>query len=200
MYMQNGEKTADHQEFDEMYRKNSAEIYKFIRYRVKDKELAKDVLQETFIVAYKKWDTVRELPNPTAWLIGVARNKIREFSRALKKIECEVALETDEHMAVEDGYDKAELDIVILKNLTEAEKRRFIWYCVCGYSISDMAKFEKISENNMSVRISRLRDKIAKNLSVNLSDGTVFDKKRKEFVRIDKKTSCTIKRDSGVEA
>lgn len=54
MHMQKEETTGDHQEFDEMYRRTQAEIYKFIRYRVTDKELAKDVLQETYYVAYKK--------------------------------------------------------------------------------------------------------------------------------------------------
>lgn len=53
MHMQKEETTGDHQEFDEMYRRTQAEIYKFIRYRVADKELAKDVLQETYYVVYK---------------------------------------------------------------------------------------------------------------------------------------------------
>ena len=39
MHMQKEETTGDHQEFDEMYRRTQAEIYKFIRYRVADKEL-----------------------------------------------------------------------------------------------------------------------------------------------------------------
>ena len=43
MHMQKEETTGDHQEFDEMYRRTQAEIYKFIRYRVADKELAKDL-------------------------------------------------------------------------------------------------------------------------------------------------------------
>lgn len=38
MHMQKEETTGDHQEFDEMYRRTQAEIYKFIRYRVADKQ------------------------------------------------------------------------------------------------------------------------------------------------------------------
>lgn len=53
MHMQKEETTGDHQEFDEMYRRTQAEIYKFIRYRVADKELAKDVLQETNMLRIK---------------------------------------------------------------------------------------------------------------------------------------------------
>lgn len=140
MHMQKEETTGDHQEFDEMYRRTQAEIYKFIRYRVADKELAKDVLQETYYVAYKKWDILCEHSNPMGWLINTAKNKIRELNNFLH-----------------------------------------------GYSISELAQLEKISENNMSVRISRLRSKIAQNIP----DESGIDKKYKKSVRIDKKESCT---------
>lgn len=50
-----------------------------------------------------------------------------------------------------------------------------------------MAKLENISENNMSVRLSRLRGKIAKCLY----DGKIFDKKQKKSVRNDKKETKT---------
>ena len=187
MHMQKEETTVDHQQFDELYRKTYAEVYKFIRYRVTDRELAQDVLQETFYVAYKKWDKVKELSNPIGWLINTAKNKIRELNKTLKKLECEVALETDEYTVNEDGYEKSELDMVLVKSLSEEEKRRFVRYFVCGYTIAEMAELEHISENNMSVRISRLRDKIAQSIS----DELVFDKKQKKYVRIDKKTPCT---------
>lgn len=123
MHMQKEETTGDHQEFDEMYRRTQAEIYKFIRYRVADKELAKDVLQETYYVAYKKWDILCEHSNPMGWLINTAKNKIRELNKSLKKIECEVDLDADEYTFTEDGYGKSELDLIITKGLTEEEKK-----------------------------------------------------------------------------
>ena len=187
MHMQKEETTGDHQEFDEMYRRTQAEIYKFIRYRVADKELAKDVLQETYHVAYKKWDILCEHSNPMGWLINTAKNKIRELNKSLKKIECEVDLDADEYTFTEDGYGKSELDLIITKGLTEEEKNRFYKYFLHGYSISELAQLEKISENNMSVRISRLRSKIAQNIP----DESGIDKKYKKSVRIDKKESCT---------
>lgn len=187
MHMQKEETTGDHQKFDEMYRRTQAEIYKFIRYRVADKELAKDVLQETYYVAYKKWDILCEHSNPMGWLINTAKNKIRELNKSLKKIECEVGLDADEYTFTEDGYGKSELDLIITKGLTEEEKNRFYKYFLHGYSISELAQLEKIFENNMSVRISRLRSKIAQNIP----DESGIDKKYKKSVRIDKKESCT---------
>lgn len=38
------ETAADHLEFNEMFRRNEAIVYNFIRYRILDKSLAQDVL------------------------------------------------------------------------------------------------------------------------------------------------------------
>lgn len=40
------ETAADHLEFNEMFRRNEAIVYNFIRYRILDKSLAQDVMQE----------------------------------------------------------------------------------------------------------------------------------------------------------
>lgn len=67
MHMQKEETTGDHQEFDEMYRRTQAEIYKFIRYRVADKELAKDVLQETYYVMLRIKSGIFSVNIPIQW-------------------------------------------------------------------------------------------------------------------------------------
>lgn len=158
------ETAADHLEFNEMFRRNEAIVYNFIRYRILDKSLAQDVLQETFYLAYKKWDILKDHPNQTGWLLETARYKIQEFNRKIKKLECEISLDDHddhEHVVAKDEYGKAELDMVLEAELDEEEKTRFSRYFVAGYKISEMAKLENISENNMSVRLSRLRGKIA---------------------------------------
>lgn len=184
------ETAADHLEFNEMFRRNEAIVYNFIRYRILDKSLAQDVLQETFYLAYKKWDILKDHPNQTGWLLETARYKIQEFNRKIKKLECENSLDDHddhEHVVAKDEYGKAELDMVLEAELDEEEKTRFSRYFVAGYKISEMAKLENISENNMSVRLSRLRGKIAQCLY----DGKIFDKKQKKSVRNDKKETKT---------
>ena len=81
-----------------------------------------------------------------------------------------------------------------MKNdLDKEDKKRFSRYFVRGYKIPEMAKLENTSENNMSVRINRLRGKVAKIIY----DGKVFDKKQKMSVRNDKKETHIIERDKG---
>lgn len=184
------ETAADHLEFNEMFRRNEAIVYNFIRYRILDKSLAQDVMQETFYLAYKKWDILKDHPNQTGWLLETARHKIQEFNRKIKKLECETSLDDHddhEHVVAKDEYGKAELDMVLEAELDEEEKTRFSRYFVAGYKISERAKLENISENNMSVRLSRLRGKIAQCLY----DGIIFDKKQKKSVRNDKKETKT---------
>ena len=185
--MQKEETNVDDQEFNVMYRKNYLEIYKFIRRRVADRELAEDVLQETFCVACKKWEVVRELSNPTGWLIETAKKKICELNKSLIKWRCEVELDTEEYTFREDGYEESELKLIVLKNLTEEEKQRFVRYAIKELSIAKMAEIENISENNMSVRISRLRKKIAKNISQDV----YYAERKKSVVRNDKKQPRT---------
>lgn len=161
MHKNKTEETAvDHLEFNEMFRRNEAIVYNFIRYRILDKSLAQDVLQETFYLAYKKWDILKDHPNQTGWLLETARYKIQEFNRKIKKLECETSLDDHddhEYVAAKDEYGKAELDMVLETELDEEEKTRFSRYFVAGYKISEIAKLENISENNMCVRLSRLR-------------------------------------------
>lgn len=153
MHKNKTEETAvDHLEFNEMFRRNEAIVYNFIRYRILDKSLAQDVLQETFYLAYKKWDILKDHPNQTGWLLETARYKIQEFNRKIKKLECETSLDDHddhEYVAAKDEYGKAELDMVLETELDEEEKTRFSRYFVAGYKISEIAKLENISENNM---------------------------------------------------
>lgn len=94
---------------------------------------------------------------------------------------------------LKDQYGKVELDIVLENNLDKEDKKRFSRYFVRGFKIPEMAKLENTSENNMSVRINRLRGKVAKVIY----DGKVFDKKQKMSVRNDKKETHIIERDKG---
>lgn len=130
MHKNKTEETAvDHLEFNEMFRRNEAIVYNFIRYRILDKSLAQDVLQETFYLAYKKWDTLKDHPNQTGWLLETARYKIQEFNRKIKKLECETSLDDHddhEYVAAKDEYGKAELDMVLETELDEEEKNAFL--------------------------------------------------------------------------
>lgn len=120
-------------------------------------------------------------------LINTGNISRKVLSKVLRSFDKNFERLHHEYVAAKDEYGKAELDMVLETELDEEEKTRFSRYFVAGYKISEMAKLENISENNMSVRLSRLRGKIAKCLY----DGKIFDKKQKKSVRNDKKETKT---------
>lgn len=71
-------------EFTRLYEEHRAAIYGFLLGRAGDPETARDLLQETFLRAWRNLDTVLGLPaeRRRAWLFAVARNLVIDSRRA----------------------------------------------------------------------------------------------------------------------
>lgn len=69
-------------EFDEIYRRYSDDLYRFILKMTQDEQLALDILQETFLKAALHFDRFRGECAVKTWLCSIARN---EYFTWLKK-------------------------------------------------------------------------------------------------------------------
>ena len=79
---QAGEREA----FDELYRMFAPMVHGIVLARVPVDDVA-DVVQEVFLVAYDKLDTLREKTAIGAWLVRIARNQAAEFYRQSRTTE-----------------------------------------------------------------------------------------------------------------
>lgn len=66
--------TSSDAEFDRVVRSNATKVRHYALRLVRDPWLADDVLQETFLRAWKYWSTFRAESNREAWLIRICRN------------------------------------------------------------------------------------------------------------------------------
>ncbi len=66
--------TSRDAEFDEAVRLSATRVRHYALRLVRDSWLADDVLQETFLRAWKYWSTFRSDSNREAWLIRICRN------------------------------------------------------------------------------------------------------------------------------
>lgn len=66
------------------------DVYSFLAYMVRDRELAKDLTQETFIKAMKGVNSFRADSSPKTWLLTIARNVALNHNR---KIQSEVLVD-----------------------------------------------------------------------------------------------------------
>ena len=72
-------------DFDELYKKHSKKL-RHIAYSItKDSFLAEDVVQETFIKAYRKIETIEDTEKIGAWLSAIAGRTAIDYLRAEKR-------------------------------------------------------------------------------------------------------------------
>ena len=85
--LQNAFKKAqklDREAFGLIYDHFSERLYRFIFFRVGHKELAEDILADTFIKAWTKIDQVDNAKAFTGWLYQIAKNNIIDYYRVKK--------------------------------------------------------------------------------------------------------------------
>ena len=59
--------------------KNSVE--RFVYYRIPAKEDAEDILQEVFLIIFKKFDTIQDKNKFKSWVLSIASNKCHDYFR-----------------------------------------------------------------------------------------------------------------------
>ena len=59
----------------------SDELYTWANYKVKNKEQAEDIVQETFLSAYKSIENLKNKDHAKTWLFSILNNKIIDFYR-----------------------------------------------------------------------------------------------------------------------
>lgn len=148
-------------EIEEIYREYFEDVYKYIYRHIPHIQMAEDVTHEVFCVALKKCDEILNHPYPKRWLMRVARYKIREFHRKMKRWTTEpLEEERTEAGAEEPSYEEMEWEMTALKILSEEEWRLIKNYYLIGVPITDLAEAAGITENNMRVRLHRLKKKL----------------------------------------
>ena len=60
---------------------HTGELYSWALLKVSDKELAKDLVQDTFLAAVEKYNDFKGESSPRTWLFAILNNKIRDVYR-----------------------------------------------------------------------------------------------------------------------
>uniref|UniRef100_A0A7C3RSB1 RNA polymerase sigma factor n=1 Tax=Dictyoglomus thermophilum TaxID=14 RepID=A0A7C3RSB1_DICTH len=129
------------------------EIYRFLRRFLKDEEIAKDILQETFLKAMKVSLEEEKAKN---YLFKIAKNLAIDY---LKKERRWVYEEELLEGSVEDPECIIERED-IWRPLNEIEKEILIFYYYKGYSYEEISKKLSIPLNTIKSHIYRAKKKI----------------------------------------
>ena len=154
--------------FEQAYIDFGDQIFRYVYFRIFDRDIAKDLTQETF---YKVWDYLakgKEIENIKAFLFRTAHNVTVNAIRAKKPVYSLDNLQdtigfdaedVDSARAAENSREMHEIieSFSILKPQdADLMKLRY----VDGLSVQEISSITKMSENSISVKIHRLIERL----------------------------------------
>ena len=161
----NGNKKA----FDKLYGLTSNEVWFTCVSLLKDEENAKDIMQETYITAFLKLDTLKDEEKFCGWLTAIATNKSKNKlkGKVEYQIDDEVLIaetETDELMLPEEYINKAEKRKVLLQIIEDTlsfnQYQVVLMFYFNELSIAEIAQALEISEGTVKSRLNSSRAKM----------------------------------------
>ena len=161
----NGNKKA----FDKLYKLTSNDVWFTCVSLLKDEENAKDIMQETYITAFLKLDTLKDEEKFCGWITSIAVNKCKNKlkGKVEYQIDDEVLIteaETDELMLPEEYITKAEKRKVLLQIMEDTlsfnQYQVVLMFYFNELSIAEIAQALEISEGTVKSRLNSSRAKM----------------------------------------
>lgn len=161
----NGNKKA----FDKLYELTSHDVWFTCVSLLKDEENAKDIMQETYITAFLKLDTLKDEEKFCGWLTAIATNKSKNKlkGKVEYQIDDEILIaetETDELMLPEEYINKAEKRKVLLQIIEDTlsfnQYQVVLMFYFNELSIAEIAQALEISEGTVKSRLNSSRAKM----------------------------------------
>ena len=142
------------------------ELYTFINGKVKDENIAKDILQEVFLKIKTNIHQLKHLSKLTSWVYQITRNSIFDFFREHKLKN--VSLDNIQMFESEnDEFEYSKLTNCInekIKNLSSQHKEAIILTSFKNYSQKELSKHLKISYSGTKSRVQKARAILKENI------------------------------------
>lgn len=158
---------GDRSSFGDIYDHFAEKLYRFIYFRVSHKEVAEDVLSDTFVKAWQKVHQINSSGALGGWLYQIAKNNIVDYYRLKKDL---VPLEeiTDDLPDAIDPIDSASLGLQqkkildVMNELTEEQQQVIRYKFFEDLSTEETAYVMGKTEGSIRViqhrAIARLKD------------------------------------------
>jgi RNA polymerase sigma-70 factor (ECF subfamily) len=155
------------QAFMLLYEPVHARLDRFVQTLVWNTHDVKDVVSETVLVAFEKFDTLREPDRFLYYLFGIASRLVKKKQRRKKFF----GLFSDEYAETIPADHNAE-DLLLKKELhqalgklNETQREAIVLFEISGFSIKEISVMQEMSESGVKSNLKRGREKLAKLLT-----------------------------------
>ncbi len=147
--------------FETMVHAHSGDLYRFAYWLCRDRNVAEDLVQETFARAWAKWQDVRDEKAAKGWLLTILHH---EHARLFEKKRVEISDDDLDDLMV-----AAETDVVgelemrdALWKLPEGYREPLLLQVLGGFTCAEIARMLNFSEMNVMQRLTRARQALRK--------------------------------------
>ncbi len=143
------------QVFMDLYKSAHERLYRFVQTLVWDKEEAKDIVNETALIAFEKFEDIKDKDFFVAYLFSIASNLCKKHYK-IKKIKAVFEwTKADNNKA----WQNAEVNVntfelnKLLEYLSFEQRRALLLFELSGFSYDEISKIEKCSLSAVKSRI-----------------------------------------------
>ena len=156
------EEVGRQKRFEALVKAYSSDLYRFAYWLCSNHSIADDIVQETFLRAWKALDNLEDEKKAKSWLITILRREnARRFERKsfdLVDIE-DVSVEDKMTLNPEQSLEQQQLHQAILK-LDFEYREPLIMQTIGGFKTSEIAQMLDLNLNTVNTRLFRARDQL----------------------------------------
>jgi RNA polymerase sigma-70 factor (ECF subfamily) len=148
------------------------DIFRYAMWLIRDKAIAEDVVQETFLRAWKSLDSLKDEAAAKSWLITILR---RENARRFERKQFDL-VDIDD-VSIADPNDMGDVALehrelrMIMSNLSEEYREPLMLQILMGFSGEEIAEQLNLNKNTVMTRLFRARNQIKEALLGDQSKG-----------------------------
>jgi RNA polymerase sigma-70 factor (ECF subfamily) len=169
--------TRRQEKFNRMAEAYGVDLYRYAMWICGNDALAKDLVQETFLRAWKALDKLNDAKAAKSWLITILRREYaRTFERKVPKftdVETVIVVE-DSELEPEDRLEVRQLRQEIMK-LAPKYREPLMMQVVLGYSCEEIAQALGSSKSAVMTQLFRAREQLKTRLQKDGVTGNVHE-------------------------
>ena len=149
--------------FEAIVNAYSKDLYRYGLWLTKDAQISEDLVQETFLRAWKAMDQLKDPKAVKSWLFTIYR---RENARRFEKIRPDTSpiddINVDQFAQVDDNFAKTEVIALrkSLKELPEDYLEPLLMQVLGGYTCDEIGEMLNIKSGAVMTRLFRARKKL----------------------------------------
>ena len=159
-------------DFEAVYESHSREVWSLVYARWLNADIALDIMQETFLRLWKKWEEGEEILNPRAWLLRVARNLAEDYAKSAFRRNGTHPPQTMNGVRSHDLLPLEQLEREetfgqlheVLEQLSKEDREILTFRYALDYDTNQIAEVLAIKPTAVHMRLSRARQRLAERL------------------------------------